>query len=87
MTYTAAALRARGLSAPTLVIASDGLWDLWTFGEVASQLQEAQVGGESLGAFAEALCERTRAKGDDYFGEAADNLTAVLVGLQPYLST
>ena len=32
---------------------------------------------------AEAFAEATRARGDDYFGEAADNLTGVLVDLAP----
>jgi len=31
-----------------------------------------------LGAF----CERTRAMGESYFGECADNLTGVLIGLR-----
>lgn len=75
------ALKARGLLAPRLVLASDGLWDLWTFAEVARQLNA----GGGLGECTSALGEATRARGAEYFGEAADNLTGVVIDLQHYL--
>ena len=80
-------VRARQLVGPRLLLASDGVWDLWTFDEVAGQLKElstsASAGGSgaSLRDFAQRLCEQTRSKGEEYFGEAADNLTGVLVDL------
>ena len=91
-------LRSRGLSEPRLVIASDGLWDLWTFEEVAAQLRSsARRGAPACGAtvgpagddcplcaLVAELCEVTRAKGEDYFGEAADNLTGLVVDIGAY---
>merc|ERR1719231_618144 len=68
---------------PHLLIASDGVWDLWSFDEVAAQLlptDEAVVDDESVGAFSEA----NRAKGEEYFGESADNMTGVLIDLSQF---
>ena len=94
------ALHARGLARPRLVLASDGLWDLWTLEEVAEQLRsggggpDAPARGAEVGPVGEhcplrplvaELCEATRAKGEDYFGEGADNLTGIVVDVQAYL--
>ena len=94
---TFASLRDRGVPRPRLLLASDGVWDLWTFDEVASKLwdHESQAesqpgggdGGLRLQQFATRLCDETRAKGEDYFGEGADNLTAVLLDLEAYSRT
>jgi serine/threonine protein phosphatase PrpC len=61
-----------------LLVASDGVWDMWGHDEIVDHL--LPVGGEGKealmlgGAFAEA----TRARSADYFEESADNLTGVL---------
>jgi len=65
---------------PHLLLASDGVWDLWAFNDVAAALlptDEAIIDEESIAAF----CEATRAQGADYFDESADNLTGILVDL------
>ncbi len=94
-----AELRARRLVCPRLVLASDGLWDLWTLEEVAAALR-AGVGRDVPACGADCgpagddcplrplvteLCEATRAKGEDYFGEGADNLTGIVVDMCAYL--
>lgn len=67
---------------PLLMLASDGVWDLWGFDEVAEQLISPDNSDPSLMALRAAdFCEKTRAKGCHYFDEAADNLTGVLVHL------
>ena len=38
---------------------------------------------EAIASVATPFCEATRAKGSGYFGESADNLTAVIVDLSP----
>ena len=71
------------LSHPALLLASDGVWDIWDYDEVAAQLVPA-TGLGSLDAMRERaarFCEATRATGFKYFGERADNLTGVLVNL------
>ena len=76
----AADFAARGWQRPHMLLASDGVWDLWSFDEVASGLlpkDETPIDADSVAAF----CEATRARGDDYFGERADNLTGVLIDL------
>ena len=78
-------LRARALVRPRIVLASDGVWDLWTFEEVHEQLEGAERVGGGLRAAAPALCEATRSKGAEYFDEGADNLTGILVDLGAYL--
>jgi len=97
-TLDLAELRSRGLCAPRLVLASDGLWDLWTFEEVAHNLMAAKQraqpacgaeagpsGGDCpLRPVVTELCEVTRARGADYFGEGADNLTGIVVDLSFY---
>lgn len=69
----------RGWQAPRLLLASDGVWDLYEYAELARRVSsDADAELQALGA---ALCEETRTRGAEYFGEAADNLTGVLVAL------
>ena len=70
----------RGWRAPRLLLASDGVWDLYEYAELARRV----CGGDDadlLQALGAAVCEETRARGAEYFDEAADNLTGVLVAL------
>ena len=84
--------RARALSVTrqvTLVIASDGLWDVWPYKDVLKYPLEATAPGKtrdgapvSVDAVAErlsALLSETRAESAEMFGESADNITAVCV--------
>ena len=74
---------AKGWLACGLLLASDGVWDLWRYEEVAAQLLPSSTAApgtprpilSTVGSFVEA----TRALGDEYFGEGADNLTGVFI--------
>eukprot|EP00316_Scyphosphaera_apsteinii_P000643 CAMPEP_0119312380 /NCGR_PEP_ID=MMETSP1333-20130426/26209_1 /TAXON_ID=418940 /ORGANISM="Scyphosphaera apsteinii, Strain RCC1455" /LENGTH=555 /DNA_ID=CAMNT_0007316991 /DNA_START=1 /DNA_END=1668 /DNA_ORIENTATION=+ len=88
-----------------LMLASDGVWDLWKFDEVGDRLlppvscryngvnNDAQPACVSwtaptmLESAVRQFCEYNRAKGEDFFGETADNFTGVLVDLAPWLCT
>ena len=65
----------------TLILGSDGLWDLWAYKDVldfplSSGLPHTQVSVEkSLGQ----LLEATRDQSEQLFGEDADNICAVMV--------
>ena len=74
-------LATRGWQRYSLLLASDGVWDLYGFDEVASALLPSWAAMPTDLAAAAEFCEATRAKGNEYFGEAADNLTGVLVDL------
>ncbi len=55
---------------PLLVLASDGVWDLWAFDQVAEELISPDNADPSLMATRCAdFCEKTRAKGCHYFDE------------------
>jgi len=64
-----------------VLLASDGVWDIWEYEEVATELLSRR--GVPLAERAAAFCEKTRATGNEWFGEAADNLTGVLFQLTP----
>ena len=76
-------------AAPHLYLGSDGVFDLWEFDEVSAFLVPpakagaADASGAELEALASSLIERTRDKGERFYGESADNLTGILVQLQP----
>ena len=79
------------LSQVTVVLASDGLWDVWAYKDVLKYplLASAKVvnDGESdemrvletVARSLEELVEETRRESADLFGESADNLTALCV--------
>mmetsp|Transcript_17589 Transcript_17589/g.52589 ORF Transcript_17589/g.52589 Transcript_17589/m.52589 type:complete len:167 (+) Transcript_17589:623-1123(+) len=74
-----ATLAARGWQRYSVLLASDGVWDLWGFDEV-SELLLPRWKAESVDMTAASdFCERTREKGEAYFGEQADNLTGVFL--------
>ena len=71
-------------------LASDGVWDLWEYDEVSEKLvppgrspSEMDAASGEIEARAAALIEETRARGNNFYGENADNLTGVLVKLLP----
>jgi len=67
---------------PCLMLASDGVWDLWNYNEVVDELVSPENADPArMARRAAAFCEDTRSKGCQYFDEAADNLTGVLVNL------
>ena len=72
------------LSQVTLVIASDGLWDLWQYKDVLQYplgKPKPADSGAVLSPLLE-LVESTRSQGEDLFGESADNITAVVVSCE-----
>ena len=69
------------LSQVTLVLASDGLWDLWQYKDVLqySLGKPPAKGTAEVLTPLQALVEATRSQGEELFGEQADNITAVVV--------
>lgn len=63
-----------------LLLASDGVWDHWTFEAAMGMLVDPRTGRTDR-ARAEAMMEETRAKGEEVFGSTADNLTSIAVVL------
>ena len=63
-----------------LCVATDGVWDLWTFGEAMSELAGACAlpDGAARQRRVVDFFEASRAKGADAFGDRADNLTGVV---------
>ena len=72
-------LAARGWRGVQLLLATDGVWDLWEHGAMAERVTS---GGEELSSLATSLCEETRGRGVEYFDESADNLTGVIIDLE-----
>jgi len=65
-----------------MCIASDGVWDHWTFDQAMEELRP-QPGADGLqppgSAMVHDFFENTRIKGEEAFGNSADNLTGVVV--------
>ena len=74
--------QAGGASAACLIIASDGVWDHWDFGESMGALCDpaAEREGRPLTSKQRVLdfFEETRGKGEEAFGDGADNLTGIV---------
>lgn len=79
--------KAADLSALTLVLASDGVWDLWdtpdAFRMLARVPKGATIAGSPPTSQALAFFKACVAKGDEMFGTMADNLTGIVVYLHP----
>ena len=73
---------ASGATAACLIIASDGVWDHWQFDESMAELcdLEGAAAGQPLTTRARVMefFETTRAKGEEAFGDGADNLTGIV---------
>ena len=76
------------LSQVTVVLASDGLWDVWAYKDVLKYpLRAAQEAAASnvplhpptVETALAGLVEQTRVESADMFGESADNITAICV--------
>ena len=78
----AAECAADGASAACLIIASDGVWDHWEFDESMAALCDLENNkpGRPLTTRARVMdfFEETRAKGEEAFGDGADNLTGIV---------
>ena len=64
-----------------MCIASDGVWDHWTFDEAMAELREADPAAPPTSSRVAEFFENTRFKGEEAFGDQADNLTGVVVCL------
>ena len=65
----------------TLVLASDGLWDLWGYQECLEHVfaQPPPTSTAQVKAACKELIETTRVRGEEIFGESADNITTIVV--------
>lgn len=63
-----------------LLLASDGIWDHWTFEGAMASLVDRRTGYTSAD-LSGAMFERSRAKGWEVFGDSADNLTGIAVNM------
>lgn len=69
-----------GASEGLLCLASDGFWDHWTFEDSIAELCSAHGPGmrATTREKAEAWFEDTRLRGEEAFGDHADNLTSII---------
>ena len=69
------------LSRVTLLLASDGLWDLWGYQECLEHVfaSPPPTATAQVKEACRDLIETTRARGEEIFGESADNITAIMV--------
>jgi serine/threonine protein phosphatase PrpC len=71
----------------TVIVASDGLWDIWAYKDVLKEPLKAteSSGGSGLlqpakvQATLDALVEETRKETAEMFGDSADNISAVCI--------
>ena len=85
------------LSQVTLILASDGLWDVWSYKDVLKYPLRATapdpsgapppvlIQGGSVASHLKELMSETRAESAEMFGESADNITAVCVSFDRIL--
>ena len=62
-----------------LCVASDGVWDLWTFEDAMQTLLEAPSEASSRREHVLEFFEESRVRGFNAFGDSADNLTGVVL--------
>lgn len=69
----------------TLILASDGVWDLWEYEPAFDAIVQPEAPDAPLSAVAEARASKffreSLAKGAQIFGETADNMTGIVVYL------
>ena len=86
-TFALADLLAGADSGGVAALCSDGVWDLMDEREVGEVLWPAEAAADGsawqrIEGRAATLCEAARARGSEWFGESADNLTGVLIDLR-----
>lgn len=65
-----------------LCVASDGVWDLWTFEDAMADLAHGMAQPVASAARRQrvlSFMDASRAKGEEAFGDSADNLTGIVV--------
>mgnify|MGYP003683709945 CR=1 FL=1 len=65
-----------------LCVASDGVWDLWTFEDAMAELVKGMALLPASNARRQLVLnfmDTSRAKGEEAFGDSADNLTGIVV--------
>ena len=67
----------------TLILASDGVWDLWETREVFRAIVAPPRAGTQSLRTARAFFDASLAKGAEIFGASADNMTGIVVYLNP----
>ena len=69
-----------GAESAVLCVATDGVWDLWSFEEAMGELCTALALGDGAAREEQVrrFFEESRAKGEKAFGDRADNLTGVV---------
>lgn len=78
------ASRAESLDGLTLILASDGIWDLWTNREVFPLILRPPEGAAtSPAAVVQSFYELSLERGTEFFGSSADNMTGIVVYLSP----
>jgi serine/threonine protein phosphatase PrpC len=83
-TGSRAAPRRATLRHLTLILASDGIWDLYENEDVFRQIVQPPIARSQSTSAARAFLEHTcRERGADLFGSGADNMTAIVVYLNP----
>mmetsp|Transcript_3480 Transcript_3480/g.7852 ORF Transcript_3480/g.7852 Transcript_3480/m.7852 type:complete len:609 (-) Transcript_3480:633-2459(-) len=78
-----------GSEQAVLCLASDGVWDLWTFEEAMAVLAGAPPIDEAVQRKQHVLdfYEESRSKGQEVYGDSADNLTGIAVFFDAPLGT
>jgi serine/threonine protein phosphatase PrpC len=75
----------RDLRNLTLILASDGVWDLWEYEPAFDAIVQPEAPDAPLAAVAEARASQffreSLDKGAQIFGETADNMTGIVVYL------
>uniref|UniRef100_A0A7S3AX32 PPM-type phosphatase domain-containing protein n=1 Tax=Haptolina ericina TaxID=156174 RepID=A0A7S3AX32_9EUKA len=81
-------LSKRNIKSPLLLLASDGVWDIFDFDEVCEHLVPQPDARQvpPLETRASKFFEATRARGAYFFDEKADNLTGILLDLSVVMS-
>uniref|UniRef100_A0A7S4B5V7 PPM-type phosphatase domain-containing protein n=2 Tax=Chrysotila carterae TaxID=13221 RepID=A0A7S4B5V7_CHRCT len=74
-----------GSQKAVLCIASDGVWDMWTFEEAMAELANVEPASRAAERKQQVMdfFETSRQKGQETFADSADNLTGVVVYFDP----
>jgi serine/threonine protein phosphatase PrpC len=67
----------------TLILCSDGIWDLWEYEQVFQAIVSAPKNGQQSFETARKFFEASIVKGTEMFEDTADNMTGIVVYLHP----